>query len=93
MNRKTHQVPKFKSESEEAPCAQQIVGSPFMTTLNGHGDTVAGVAYTVIETRYDEVVTPYPSAFLSGPAVGHGVRSTYQGETTPREQTPRLFLR
>jgi len=27
---------------------------------------VAGVGYTVIETRYDEVVTPFQSAFLSG---------------------------
>ena len=28
-----------------------------------------GVRYTVIETEDDEVVTPYSSAFLSGPAV------------------------
>ena len=28
-----------------------------------------GVAYTVIESRDDEVVTPYSSAFLAGPAV------------------------
>ena len=33
------------------------------------GDTVAGVDYTVIESVNDEVVTPYTSAFLSGPNV------------------------
>lgn len=52
-----------------ASCADQLVGSPFLTSLNGGGDTVAGVTYTVITTRWDEVVTPYTSAFLSGPNV------------------------
>jgi triacylglycerol esterase/lipase EstA (alpha/beta hydrolase family) len=50
-------------------CAQQIAGSSFMTTLNAGGDTVPGPSYTVIETRNDEIVTPYASAFLSGPNV------------------------
>jgi triacylglycerol esterase/lipase EstA (alpha/beta hydrolase family) len=49
--------------------ADQVVGSPFLTKLNAGGDTVPGVTYTVLATKYDEVVTPYRSQFLSGPNV------------------------
>ena len=50
-------------------CAEQEAGSSFLPSLNAGGDTVPSVQYTVIESRYDEVVTPYTSAFLSGPNV------------------------
>jgi triacylglycerol esterase/lipase EstA (alpha/beta hydrolase family) len=50
-------------------CSQQITGSAFLQHLNAGGDTVTGVKYTVIETQYDQVVTPYTSAFLTGPNV------------------------
>jgi triacylglycerol esterase/lipase EstA (alpha/beta hydrolase family) len=50
-------------------CQEQSAGSAFLTDLNSGSETAPGVDYTVIESRYDEVVTPYTSAFLSGPNV------------------------
>jgi triacylglycerol esterase/lipase EstA (alpha/beta hydrolase family) len=50
-------------------CVQQLQGSSFLDALNAGGGTRLGVHYVVIETRYDEVVTPYTNAFLSGPNV------------------------
>jgi triacylglycerol lipase len=49
-------------------CAEQAAGSSFLAQLNSGGDTLPGISYTVISTRYDEVVTPYTSQALSGPA-------------------------
>ena len=51
-----------------AACADQQAGSPFMQKLNSVGDTAAGPSYTVISTIHDEVVIPYNSQFLDGPA-------------------------
>ncbi len=49
--------------------ADQVAGSAFLAKLNAGGDTVPGVRYTVIATRYDQVVTPYRTQFLDGPNV------------------------
>ncbi|MFD3743015.1 esterase/lipase family protein [Nocardia sp. NPDC058633] len=47
---------------------EQAIGSPFYTTLNATGDTVPGVAYTVVGSRYDEVMNPLDLGFLqAGP--------------------------
>ncbi|KKD09457.1 esterase/lipase family protein [Streptomyces sp. WM6386] len=60
--------------SQNTPAlADQVAGSPFLTKLNEGGDTVPGVKYTVLATKYDEVVTPYRSQFLSGSGVNNVV--------------------
>ena len=47
-------------------CVQQEVGSPVITALDASGITVPSVAYTVISTKVDEVVTPWQSQQLTG---------------------------
>ncbi|MDR3416072.1 MAG: triacylglycerol lipase [Nevskia sp.] len=44
---------------------EQVAGSPFLQEVNAGGDTEPGIDYTVIGSRYDEIVTPYQSTFLS----------------------------
>jgi triacylglycerol lipase len=46
-------------------CGQQRTGSAFLTNLNAGDETPGEVSYTVVQTRYDEVVIPYTSAFLA----------------------------
>ncbi|KAF9113311.1 hypothetical protein BGX27_001847 [Mortierella sp. AM989] len=45
-------------------CTQFLVGSPFLQKLNEGGDTVPGVSYKFIASKFDAVVTPYTNGFL-----------------------------
>jgi len=49
-------------------CKQMRVGSDFLNSLNGAGETPGGVTYTAISTTEDELVVPYSNAFLNGNA-------------------------
>ncbi|MEU7136457.1 alpha/beta fold hydrolase [Streptomyces sp. NPDC046261] len=49
-------------------CVDQQAGSDLLKKLNEGDETPAGPDYTVVTTRYDEVVIPYTSALLTGPA-------------------------
>jgi triacylglycerol esterase/lipase EstA (alpha/beta hydrolase family) len=48
--------------------SEQAAGSAFMTKLNKGGDIQGRVLYTTIATTHDEIVTPYTSEALAGPA-------------------------
>ncbi|KAF9319729.1 hypothetical protein BG003_008377 [Podila horticola] len=45
-------------------CFQLIVGSPFLKELNTPNDTVPGVQYLMIASKYDPLVTPYQNGWL-----------------------------
>lgn len=47
-------------------CVDQTVSSELLTQLNADPEAPVGPDYTQIATRYDEVVVPYTSSYLSG---------------------------
>ncbi len=64
--------------------------SDFVAELSRPGDTAAGVRYTVIYTRCDEVVTPYETQVLTPAADGHQVRNVLLQDLDPSDQTSHL---
>jgi triacylglycerol esterase/lipase EstA (alpha/beta hydrolase family) len=58
----------FSSSPYCVSCDQQRAGSAFLTALNSPDETPGDVDYTQVETRNDEVVVPYTSAFLGASA-------------------------
>ncbi|KAF9321874.1 hypothetical protein BG003_010130 [Podila horticola] len=47
-----------------AACMQMVYDSSFMQALFTDGDTVPGVEYLMLATKYDEVITPYARSWL-----------------------------
>jgi triacylglycerol esterase/lipase EstA (alpha/beta hydrolase family) len=45
--------------------ADQVQGSAFMTALNAGGQTVKGITYWNVATKYDEIVTPYQNSYIT----------------------------
>jgi hypothetical protein len=50
-------------------CAEQAAGSAVMQKLNAPPEAPPPISYTVVSTKYDEVVTPYKSQALNGSTV------------------------
>ncbi|WP_433709769.1 esterase/lipase family protein [Nocardia sp. CA-084685] len=70
---------------------QQTIGSDFVNQLNVNGDTVPGVDYTVVGTRYDEVTNPYDLTFLkAGP--GTTVRNVTLQEGCEQDLSDHLTM-
>lgn len=46
-------------------CQEQQYNSPYIQSVNQPTETKSPVDYTVLQTKYDEVVLPYTSAFLA----------------------------
>ncbi|HZJ05236.1 MAG TPA: alpha/beta fold hydrolase [Nocardioidaceae bacterium] len=64
-NHGTESTGSFSTKSFCPACAQQAAGSDFLTALNNPDETPGTVDYTQVVTKYDEVVTPYTSGFLT----------------------------
>ncbi|MGY1584067.1 esterase/lipase family protein [Streptomyces sp. MN13] len=65
--------------------------SEFIRELGDLGETSESVRYTVIATRYDDVVTPYESCALKE-TPGHYVRNLVLQDFDPEDRTPHVSM-
>jgi triacylglycerol esterase/lipase EstA (alpha/beta hydrolase family) len=72
-------------------CGQQIAGSDFMKHLNAGDQTPRPASYTVVETRNDEVVTPFQSEFLPASADGR-VTNVLLQDACPSDQVEHVGI-
>ncbi|MER7395307.1 alpha/beta fold hydrolase [Streptomyces sp. NPDC000151] len=64
---------------------------PFQRELADLGETAEGVRYTVIATKYDDVVTPYTSCALAE-TEGHYVKNIVLQDIAPDDHTPHASM-
>src|SRR3954471_17857206 len=87
---------QYAAEYGDSPAAgDQLAGSPFMQKLNGDGVDApqpgsGEIDYTVISTRNDEIVTPYTSQALAGPA--SVVTNVVVQDKCPEDQVEHIAL-
>jgi triacylglycerol esterase/lipase EstA (alpha/beta hydrolase family) len=62
-------------------CSQLVVGGSGVTALDSGPIAQAGVSYTVITSKYDEMVTPTQNAFVAEP----GVVNEYVQDSCPND--------
>ncbi len=79
----------FGSSPSCTACDQQNAGSDFLAALNHPDETPGDVDYTQVETRYDQVVVPYTSAFLEASAQSTNI--TLQ-DRCPADTVEHLFI-
>jgi triacylglycerol lipase len=72
-------------------CGQQVAGSDFMKHLNAGDQTPGPASYTVIETRNDEVVTPFQSEFLPKTSDGR-VTNVLLQDACPADQVEHIGI-
>jgi triacylglycerol esterase/lipase EstA (alpha/beta hydrolase family) len=72
-------------------CGQQVADSDFIKHLNAGDQTPKPVSYTVIETRNDEVVTPFESEFLPKTSDGR-VTNVLLQDACPADQVEHIGI-
>ncbi|MGW7514445.1 esterase/lipase family protein [Streptomyces sp. NPDC054796] len=69
----------------------QAIGSAVNRRLDRGGDTMPGIAYTTVVSRYDEIATPYQNQYLK-PGPGATVRNITLQDECPEDHTEHLGI-